>query len=144
VGADHVSVQQAEGKDQVLAGDAVGVSEEFTGVQRNPQPQPCGVGSGAVVPCQAADEPRQQGMKQPRLGDLWAQQHQDTIAVLGLFHVLGVDLRGRHRAAEEAVQPCSHPSAGWVASLQAAESLNVECEHGPMFRFCAHGLPCLL
>jgi hypothetical protein len=58
MGADHVGVQQPEGKDQVLAGDAVGVSEEFTGVQRNPQPQPCGIRSGAVVSCQAADKPR--------------------------------------------------------------------------------------
>jgi hypothetical protein len=144
VGADHVGVEQAERKDQVLAGDAVVVSDQFAGMDNGPHAQPGSIGCGPVVPREAADEPRQQGMKQPGLGNLWAEQHQDTIPVLGLLDMLRIDSRGRQSVPNDAVQPCPHSSAGDVASLQSAEALNVECKDGPMFWFCAHRLTCPL
>jgi hypothetical protein len=116
-GADHVGVQQAEREDQVLAGDAMGVSEKLTGVDNDSQTQPGGVRSGAVVACEAAEEPGQQGIEQPRLGDLRAEQHQDAIAVLGLLDMLWIKPRRCHGVAEDAVQACPHPSSRRIGSL---------------------------
>jgi hypothetical protein len=55
--ADHVGIEQAERKDQVFAGDAVAVSEQFAGMDNRPHAQPGSIGCGAVVPREAADEP---------------------------------------------------------------------------------------
>jgi hypothetical protein len=82
-------------------------------------------------------------MEQPSLGNLWAEQHQDTIPVLSLLDVLWTDSRGRKSVSDDAVQPCPHSSARDVAALQSAEALDVECKDGPVFRFCAHRLTCL-
>jgi hypothetical protein len=86
-------------------------------VHDDTQAQPGGVRSGAVVACEAAEEPGQHRMEQPRLGDLWAEQDEDTVAVLGLLDVLWNDLRRGHGVAEDAVQACPHPGAHKVGSL---------------------------
>jgi hypothetical protein len=86
-------------------------------VDNNSQTQPGGVWSGAVVPGEAGEEPGQERMEQPRLGDLWAEQHQDTIAALGLLDMLWINPRRCHGVAEDAVQACPHPSSRKVGSL---------------------------
>ena len=77
-------------------------------------------------------------MEQPRLGDLRAEQHEDAVAVLGLLDVLWSDLRRGYGVAEDTVQSRPHPGARKIGTLKAAESLDVEGEDAPVFRFCAH------
>jgi hypothetical protein len=143
MGADHLGVQQPKREDEVLAGDAMVVAEEFTSVHNDPQAQPCSVRSSSVVPCEATEKPGQEGMEQPSLGDLGIEQDYDAVAVLGLRDMVGIDPRGGQGVPEDAVQARTHSGSRGIATVQAAEALDVDRENAPVFGFCAHAPTCL-
>ena len=82
-------------------------------------------------------------MQQASLGDLWIQQHQNTVAVFALLGTLTTNPCRCQRILENTVQTRPHPNPSRVAPIQAAESLDVECQDAPMFWFCAHQPTCL-
>jgi hypothetical protein len=131
MGADRVGVKQTKREDEVLAGDAMIVAEEFTGVHNDPQAQPCSVRSSSVVACKAADKPRQEGMQQPSLGDLGIEQDYNAVAVLGLRDTVGIDPRGCNGVPEDVVQARTHSGSRGIAPVQAAEALDVDRQDAP-------------
>jgi hypothetical protein len=110
--ADDLGVQQAEGEDEVLAGDAVGVPEQLTGVHDGPQAQP-GV-SGAVRLSRARPlSSRGSSGCSSRALETCGQSSTRTPSpspYSGLLDVLWGDLRRGHGVAEE--QPVAQSRPG--------------------------------